>query len=745
MENNKRRLNSAEIRKRKREGIIIALIVLLIAVLTWADVRMSQFSPDLPAGNNILIFGLINVIILLIVLLVYLVFRNIGKLMVDRKSRPFGARLKGKLVLAFVSISLIPTLLLFYASASIINVSIKRWFDKQVETFLEESLDIAKTSYKNAETGTLHFAKQISSVLSESDAVHKLDPEPLREILEKKRKEYDLALVQLFSPDQKEVARAADSGLSSGQWSKPVISDFRSVGDGKELVGPIPEGGGDLIRAMVPVSSSGPDSRLVGILIVKYHAPQSLVRKMETVSAEYAQYRQMKLLKYPIRSGYILTLFLITLMIIFLAIWFGVYLANSLTTPIMELAEATGQVAGGNLDVQLAAEGGDEIGMLVASFNKMTEDLRDKQLELKETNRELTKSNLELDQRRRYMEIVLGSVTAGVISVDRRGILTTVNKSAEKLLNIDTERVLGKHYSEILRAEQLDIIKGLLKDMVLSKKDSISRQVSIPLRYGQLSLLVNLSIMKDDDGEFMGTVVVFDDLTQLTKAQRMAAWREVARRIAHEIKNPLTPIKLSAQRLRKRYLERFEAEEKVFDECTGMIIKSVDEIKTLVDEFSNFARMPAAQPSENDLNEIIAEALTLYREAHRGITFSFVPDESIPPLQLDRDQIKRVLINLFDNAVAALNGKGAIDVESMHNAELGLVTFVVADNGPGISAEDKPRLFEPYFSTKKAGTGLGLAIVNTIISDHNGFIRVKDNVPKGTQFIIELPVAKAWV
>jgi two-component system nitrogen regulation sensor histidine kinase NtrY len=343
------------------------------------------------------------------------------------------------------------------------------------------------------------------------------------------------------------------------------------------------------------------------------------------------------------------------------------------------------------------------------------------------------------------MEIVLRNVTAGVISVDRRGILTTANKSAEKLLNIDAEWVVGRHYSEILRPEQMDIIKGLLRDMVMSKKDTISRQVSIPLKYGALALLVNLSLLKDENGEFMGTVVVFDDLTQLTKAQRMAAWREVARRIAHEIKNPLTPIKLSAQRLRKRYLSRFGEEEKVFDECTGMIVKSVDEIKSLVDEFSNFARMPAAQPTENNLNDIIREALTLYREAHRGIIFSFKPDNSIPPLQLDRDQMKRVLINLLDNAVAALDGKGTVDIESIHNPELGMVTFVVADTGHGIAAEDKPRLFEPYFSTKKSGTGLGLAIVNTIISDHHGFIRVKDNMPNGTKFIIELPVGSAWV
>jgi two-component system nitrogen regulation sensor histidine kinase NtrY len=746
MENKKKTLlNPGERKKRKREGLIIVVLVLLIAVLTWAEIRMSQFSPDLPAGNNILIFGLINVIILLIVLLVYLVFRNVAKLIVDRKSRPFGARLRGKLVLAFVSISLIPTLLLFYVSASIINVSIKRWFDQQVASFLEESLDVARTSYKNTQDNAVYYARKISSAIKESGFLIEENPSQLEELVREKQEEYNLGIVQVYSSRYQELARSSNVEVPQGEFTSPSASDIASVVSGRELASVISAGKADLVRGMVPIYSNGNPGDVLGVLVVNYYIPSSLVTKMQTISGEYAKYRQMKLLKYPIRSGYILTLFLITMMIIFLAIWFAVYLANSLTTPIKELAEATGQVAGGNLDIRLSEEGGDEIGMLVASFNKMTEDLRSNQLALKETNKELTRSNLELEQRRRYMEIVLRNVTAGVISVDRRGVLTTVNKSAEKLLNIDAEKVLGRHYSEILRTEQLDIIKGLLRDMVISKKDTISRQVSIPLKYGALALLVNLSLLKDENGEFMGTVVVFDDLTQLAKAQRMVAWREVARRIAHEIKNPLTPIKLSAQRLRKRYLSRFGEEEKVFDECTGMIVKSVDEIKSLVDEFSNFARMPAAQPTANNLNDIIRESLTLYQEAHRGISFSFKPDDSIPLLQLDRDQMKRVLINLLDNAVAALNGEGTVEIESIHNPELAMVTFVVADTGHGIAAEDKSRLFEPYFSTKKSGTGLGLAIVNTIISDHHGFIRVKDNIPKGTKFIIELPVGNTWV
>jgi len=245
-------------------------------------------------------------------------------------------------------------------------------------------------------------------------------------------------------------------------------------------------------------------------------------------------------------------------------------------------------------------------------------------------------------------------------------------------------------------------------------------------------------------GRFIGTVLVLDDLTQVMKAQRMAAWREVARRIAHEIKNPLTPIQLSAERLRKRYLSRFADDEKIFDECTSMIVKSVEEIKNLVNEFSNFARMPAIQPKLNDLNLIIREALALYQEAHRNVVFHFRHDGALPQIMIDRGQIRRVLINLLENAVAAMDEKGEIIISTDYDPELRLASFSVADNGPGISPGDRAHLFEPYFSTRKSGTGLGLAIVNSIISDHNGFVRVRDNSPHGACFIIELPAVSSW-
>jgi len=233
---------------------------------------------------------------------------------------------------------------------------------------------------------------------------------------------------------------------------------------------------------------------------------------------------------------------------------------------------------------------------------------------------------------------------------------------------------------------------------------------------------------------------VFDDLTQIVKAQRMAAWREVARRIAHEIKNPLTPIQLSAQRLRRRYLQNFPEDDKVFDDCTQMIIQQVDELKEMVNEFSNFARLPASQPAPNQLNDLINETLVLYSEGHRPIGFEFLPGDDIPTFNFDREQIKRVLINLLENAVSAVSAEsGQIQITTEFNPTLKIVTLIVSDNGRGIPPQDKPRLFEPYFSTKTTGTGLGLTIVSTIISDHNGYIRVRDNHPHGTRIVVELP------
>jgi len=731
-----------ELRKRRREWLLILLTVILVILFSRFEAHIFERASDLPLSNNILILALININILLIILFLFLVFRNIFKLVAERRRGSPGARLRTKLVVAFVSLSLVPTMLLFFVSAAIISNSIENWFSAQIESSLSESLDVAETYYKNSATNALYYAEQLSKIIKKDKLLNQENIVLLKEVIQQKQEEYNIGVVEVFSSTFEELVRASNPQVPAVEFTDPGSDAIQEALQGNRFYRINPIGKADLIRGIVPVYSNWNPNDVVGVVVVNYYVPYSLVNKMKEISASFDQYKDTKLLKGKIQKGYVIVLLLISLVIIFLATWFGFRLARGITVPIQELAVATNRVAEGDLDVRIDPASDDEIGLLVDAFNKMTADLRKGQKEIHQANLELTASNQELDQRRHYMEIVLKNVTAGVVSMDKQGNLTTINSSAEKLLKIESSKVLGRNFREVIGPRHLPIIKEFFRDLVDSGKNSLRKQVSLDIKDSKVTLLVNVTTLRDENGEFVGTVVVFDDLTELLKAQRMAAWREVARRIAHEIKNPLTPIQLSAQRLRRRYLDRFPQDDTVFDECTNMIVKQVDELKNLVNEFSNFARMPASQPSPNDLNEVLSEALLLYQEAHRNVDFTFLPDPKVPVFNLDRDQIKRVVINLLENAVDALGGEGKIDISSNYDATLKIASFSVADSGSGISAEDKPRLFEPYFSTKRSGTGLGLAIVSTVVSDHNGYIRVKDNFPKGTVFTVELPASE---
>ena len=729
-----------EARKRRREWLIVVVIVGLVALSLRYQGQLFNLTTEIPLSGNILVLALINLNILLIIFCLFLVLRNIFKLVLERRRGIPGAKLRSKLVLAFVALSLIPTMLLFFVSAGFITNSIENWFNSQIEESLQESLEVAQTYYKNSASNALYYAEQISLTIKEQKLLNEDNLPVLEELIHQKQKEYNLGIVEVFSSTLEELVRAVNPSVPAADFTDPDSDSIREALQGNRFTRISPIGRADLIRGIVPVYSNWNPDDVVGVVVVNYYVPYSLVNKMKEISSSFEQYKSTKLLKGKIQKGYILFLLLIALVIIFLSTWVGFHLAKGITEPIQELAIATNRVASGDLNVTLDSYSQDEVGSLVEAFNTMTADLRKGQNAINRANLELQASNLELEQRRRYMEIVLANVTAGVISIDSQGHITTINKSAEKLLGLKTKRIIGRNFRDIVTPDYQPMIKGILKELIGSGKDSIRKQVSLPAGDTKIILLVNVTTLKDEHNEFMGTVVVFDDLTQLLKAQRMAAWREVARRIAHEIKNPLTPIQLSAQRLRRRYLDRFSADDIVFDECTTMIIKQVDDLKNLVNEFSSFARMPASNPSLNNLNDVLNEALVLFQEGHKEVHFQLQTDPYLPAFSLDREQIKRVAINLLDNAVAAVNGNGQITVETSFNKDLRIATLKISDNGCGIPAEDKPRLFEPYFSTKKSGTGLGLAIVSTIISDHNGYIRVRDNEPQGTHFIVELPI-----
>jgi len=336
------------------------------------------------------------------------------------------------------------------------------------------------------------------------------------------------------------------------------------------------------------------------------------------------------------------------------------------------------------------------------------------------------------------MEIVLKNVSAGVITLDADGFISTINKSAEKMLNLKSEEIINKRYNNLLNGEYLDLAEEIMENLTTAKNDAVELPLQVTIDGTPLSFIMNVSALKDDAGHHMGIVMVFDDLTELEQAQRIAAWREVARRIAHEVKNPLTPISLSAQRLNRKYSRQIN--QSVFDECTRTITDHVELIRNLVDEFSSFARFPTANPKPCDLTPIIEETLALYKEGHQNIDFEFSVTNNIPRLNLDRQHIKRAMINLVDNAVGSIKKEGSIIITLTHDPSLKIVRLEVADSGSGISDKDKTRLFEPNFSTKKAGMGLGLTIVSAIVADHNGMIRVQDNPPRGAKFVVELPV-----
>ncbi|OQY20494.1 MAG: PAS domain-containing sensor histidine kinase [Desulfobacteraceae bacterium 4572_35.1] len=732
-----------EIRKRRREWILILVIVALIAAFPFFEKQLYQQASQVHLSDNIMVLALININILLIILFLFLIIRNLFKLILERKKNIPGAKLRSKLVLTFVSLSLIPTMLLFFASAAFITKSINNWFNTEIENSLTESLAVAQTYYKNSATNALYYADQLATRIKNNKLLNEDQLANLRTLISDKQKEYNLGIVEVFSSTHEELVRVSNPAVPLAEFTNPTSDVIQEALHGKRLTRITPTGKADLIRGIVPVRSNWNAKDIVGVVVVNYHVPYSLVSKMQEISSSYQQYKSAQQLKGKVKQSYIAILLLIALVIIFLATWFGFRLARSITVPLQELVIATKKIGTDNLDVILPAPSNDELGVLIDAFDKMTTELRQEKARIHHAHNELQNSNIELDQRRRYMEIVLKNVTAGVISLDSEGIITTINKSAENMLKIKANNVLTKNYREVVNAEQLHIIKGFLVELLRSGKESIRRQISLSVQGQQLTLLLNITSLLDENKQFMGTVIVFDDLTQLQKAQRMAAWREVARRIAHEIKNPLTPIQLSAQRLRRRYLAQFSTNDDIFDECTKMIVTQVDDLKNLVNEFSSFARMPASNPSDQDLNNIINETLVLYQQGHRDITFNFDQHQQLPSMKLDREQIKRVIINLLDNAIHAVeevDRKGEISINTDIIEELQMVTLTVSDNGCGINDEDKPRLFEPYFSTKSTGTGLGLAIVATIISDHNGYIRVKNSHPYGTKIIIELPI-----
>lgn len=730
----KAKLEPREAKRRRREWIIIFFTIALIVVATYMESLIFHGETlVLPVSGNVLIFGLINITIILIILLLFLIIRNIVKLILERRRRIVGSRLRTRLVAAFVGLSLIPTALLFLVSINFLSYSIDNWFSSRIGEALNSTLEVAQIYYQQAAEQAKFYARQLSADITNNSLYETEKFSYLQALVERRHKTYKLNMVEVHINNHKNnlILRDVKHSLIVPRQLSP--GEIESIFSGQELAITEQINSGDLIRGVVPVFSQSLPREVVGFVAVSYYLPSGIMKKINIISAAYDEYKQLSLLKTPIKFGYIITLFIVMLLIIFSATWFGIYLARGITVPLQNLAEGTRRVAQGDLEHQIDTVADDELGVLVGSFNQMTKDLR-------KSKSSLEQANIDLERRRNYMETVLRSVSAGVISIDGNGFITMINRAAEKMLGINSRSIVRKRYDDVLIPDHRILAESVLQEMREDGNGFIEKQIDVLQGERALTILITVTEIRDDEGREMGLALVFEDISQLKRAERAAAWREVARRMAHEIKNPLTPVQLSAQRLQRKYGDRFKEDGEVFWECTRTIIDQVEVLKNLVNEFSRYARLPVTNLSLKDLNETIQNSVIMFKDAHRDVEFSFDQGAGIPPLMLDSEQIKRVMVNLLDNAVAALPARnGGITVRSFCDDEKKVAKVAVADNGCGIPPDYRVKMFEPYFSTKKTGTGLGLAIVSSIIDDHHGRVYVEDNPGGGTIVTFELP------
>jgi len=721
---------------------VILICLCLIPLFVWLESSLLNADITLPISSDILIFGIINLNVILVLLMLFLVLRNLAELFFESRQNILGSKLKSKLVISFISLSLIPTILLFFVSLQFVSTSMDYWFNSNIEISLQNSLDLAKSYLQETKEEVDRLGETVEQNII---TLHETTPGPdhLEESFVHILAAYNTRNTLSFTliTNQRNKYFSVSSPLLSSQKLPKIplaiLNSIQQNAQRKIVIQKSPIG--DLIRRVNSVDlgiDPAQETYLVTTLLIKKEQKDQL----DHISKGIEDYRQLKYLKKPFKFWLLIVLLIVTLLILFSAIWFGLYIAKSITGPLDKVAMATRRVAVGDLDFVLEKESSDEMGLLVDSFNTMTSNLNASNAKLADAHDALQQSSSESDARRRYTEIILQNVEAGVISLDKEGNITTINRFAEKLLNIGKDYFLGRNFSKALPPEHAAIIDDFIHELAITGKQSVRKHLKLSVLRESFSLLVTFTRLENEAGEPLGFVLVFANLTELEKMQRMAAWREVARRIAHEIKNPLTPIQLSAQRLRRRYPEIMDENNSIFDQCTNTIIKQVDEIKLLVSEFSQFARMPKINRAPADISKMIDETLFLYRQAHSEIKFTVDIKAVIPIFSFDIEQLKRCFINLFDNAVAVLPDGGIVSVILNPDQDEENLFIQVCDSGPGISEDEKLKLFEPYFSTKKTGTGLGLAIVSTIVSDHNGYVRVHDNTPHGTIFTIELPL-----
>lgn len=736
------------VRRRRVRVAMLAVATILLFTLLFVQAAFNILPwvrPD-SASEAVTLYALSTINFLAFVVLLMALVRNIIKLRRERLQMKLGAKFKTRLVTYFISLSLLPVIFLFFATSGLINRSVEKWFSEPAEQMVRNARDIG-SDYVG---GELEDLKRVAVTLA--NMVARAEPDQIASIIKAESENQRLAIMRLYDPKGYVVAEQSERPFDSfdedfrAAWRDTLAESKRGATYNKY---------GD--KLMYLIAAAPALGERDGNVVIARQVSSEFAERINKINQLQGEYDALKSKQKWLKNTALLTLALITLLVLFIAFWLAIYVARSIADPVQQLAQATERIKRGDLSYRAGVIGDDELAALALSFNEMTAELAENRRRLEQSASDLQMSNAALEERRRYIETVMQSLSAGVVSLNENRNVTMINQAARQLLKIERDLPANVTLEALLPEEYREELRKMI--LRATRLRSVTREVHFTLaNQAKLDAGVTITALDNPRGQSRGVVIVIEDLTELIEAQRRAAWSEVARRMAHEIKNPLTPIRLSAERLAKNLLGEqngsngvaskldglSERQTKLVRECTAMIDAEVATLQRMVDEFSNFARLPKATLEIASLNEVVENTLKLYDERLNGIHLSPMLASALPVTLIDCEQIKRALVNLIDNATEALMdtpGDRRINVITREVPERESLELIVADTGPGIPSEDRERIFDPYFSTRKRGTGLGLAIVSRIIAEHQGRIRVQENLPRGARFIIELPVA----
>jgi nitrogen fixation/metabolism regulation signal transduction histidine kinase len=731
------------VKKHSRTPAIAALSIciffLFAVIFSQAAFNLNTFlQPD--TSEETLIFAALSAFIfLLFIALTFVLLRTLLRLYAERRTGVLGSKFRSRMVLGALLLSLGPVILLFMFSYGLMNRSIEKWFSRPVEDVEYRTNIVASllTEYAaaNARVEAERIASSPDTLKSFRTGNFSLVMDELRRSEVSLQGGFAFALVD----GNAEASFHAPQGWPLLKDSLPIGA--AAPGHAKEF---------DVLGQSYVLGRAGVGNN--GQILVAMPLPARYSATLRDIEHSQQQYQDLRLQRRRLRRTYMGYLLLLTVAVLFASTWLALYLSKMVTRPLVALAEATEEISRGKLDYRVDVEGGTEIGQLVNSFNRMAADLEASRSKIEASSQQLAEVNAQLERRNRHIETILESIPTGVLSLNSSRRVIQMNPAGRRLLRLgENSPIAQQSLADLFPAEVAADLEHQLRKA--DRMGTTTTQMELVMTWANLNVAVTVASLDPPVGangtarQRMGYVVVLEDLSDLLRAQKQTAWREVARRIAHEIKNPLTPIALSAERIR-RHLERGAAPDPtsllVVRNCAEAIGSSVETVRTLVDEFSALARFPASRPLPSDLNSIVDSALVMFEGRLDGIRLSKVLAANLPLVLADPDGIKRAIANLVDNAAEAMHDSllKEIQISTTVVGQRDSVEIVVADTGHGVTPEVKEKLFLPYFSTKRRGTGLGLAIVSRIVEDHQGSIRVEENSPVGTRFIVELPVAQ---